>query len=310
MKLHEEKEKFKELIALVAAFYGLPEPAIERDYYIVELLQNLEKSEFNDFCIFKGGTSLSKCYPGSIERFSEDIDLTFLGMDLNNNECDKILKKIEKTIIGTFNSEKIINERNQRNKSSNVWFDDYNKKIKLEIGSQIKPDPYSKKEIKSYIFEYLEKFNLTETIIRYDLKSIFINTLSIERTFIDKVMAIKRHAICNNLTEKVRHIYDVHCLLKMDEIKVFLNNKAELKRILIITKQTDLFYLKKRNIGVEYNSMGPYNFTSWKEKFTEEVKEKYEKLHLNLLYTSKKQSLDDAVRSLEYLNSIFIEIDE
>ena len=47
-----------------------------------------------------------------------------------------------------------------------------------------------------------------------------------------------------------------------------------------------------------------------KEKFTDEVKEKYEKLHLNLLYTSKKQSLDDAVRSLEYLNSIFIEIDE
>ena len=78
MKLHEEKEEFKKLIAIVAAFYGLPEPAIERDYYIVELLYNLEKSEFNDLCIFKGGTSLNKGYPGSIERFSEDIDLTFL----------------------------------------------------------------------------------------------------------------------------------------------------------------------------------------------------------------------------------------
>ena len=221
MKLHEDKKEFKRLISIVALSYGLPEKAIERDYFIVELLSNLEKSEYNDVCIFKGGTSLSKGYPGSIERFSEDIDLTFLGMNLNNNRCDKMLKRIEQTIIGQFNFEKINDERNQRNKSSNVWFDDYDKKIKLEIGSQIKPDPYIKKEIKSYIHEYLEKFNLTNGIIKYNLRSIFINILCIERTFIDKVMAIKRHAICNNLSEKVRHIYDVHRLLKVDAIKDF-----------------------------------------------------------------------------------------
>ena len=31
---------------------------------------------------------MSKCYPGSIERFSEDIDLTFLGMDESDKVCD------------------------------------------------------------------------------------------------------------------------------------------------------------------------------------------------------------------------------
>ena len=40
------------------------------------LLKNLADSEYAEKCVFKGGTSLSKCYPGSIERFSEDIDLT------------------------------------------------------------------------------------------------------------------------------------------------------------------------------------------------------------------------------------------
>ena len=60
------------------------------------MLQKLEKSEFADCCVFKGGTSLSKCYPGSIERFSEDIDLTFLASGLSKKQYDKSLKKIEK----------------------------------------------------------------------------------------------------------------------------------------------------------------------------------------------------------------------
>ena len=82
MKLHENPSEFKDLISIVAADKHLPESAIERDYYIVLLLNNLANSEYVDKCVFKGGTSLSKCYPDSIERFSEDIDLTFLGMDL------------------------------------------------------------------------------------------------------------------------------------------------------------------------------------------------------------------------------------
>ena len=142
------------------------------------------------------------------------------------------------------------------------------------------------------------------------MRSIFINILGIERTFIDKVMAIKRHAICNNLSEKVRHIYDVHRLLKVDAIKDFLKNKKELKRLLQITKQTDLFYFEKRNISVKYNSMAPYDFDSWKDKFTDDVKDKYEKLHLTLLYTNEIQCFEDAIKSFEYLNSIFLEIGE
>lgn len=41
--------------------------------------------------------------------------------------------------------EKITGERNDRNKSAYVWFNDQNGangRIKLEIGSSIRPDPY------------------------------------------------------------------------------------------------------------------------------------------------------------------------
>ena len=47
MKLHEDKEVFKNLISVTATLYDLPETAVERDYFIVELLYNLQKSEFN-----------------------------------------------------------------------------------------------------------------------------------------------------------------------------------------------------------------------------------------------------------------------
>lgn len=80
MKLHTHPEEFRELITVVANEKHISESAVERDYYIVMMLKSLADSPYADQCVFKGGTSLSKCYPGSIDRFSEDIDLTFLGM--------------------------------------------------------------------------------------------------------------------------------------------------------------------------------------------------------------------------------------
>ena len=85
MKLHTHPEEFRELITVVANEKHISESAVERDYYIVMMLKSLADSPYADQCVFKGGTSLSKCYPGSIDRFSEDIDLTFLGMELSDS---------------------------------------------------------------------------------------------------------------------------------------------------------------------------------------------------------------------------------
>ena len=115
MRLHENEEDFRDLCSITAGYIGIPEDAVRRDYYIVSMLQKLEKSEFADCCVFKGGTSLSKCYPGSIERFSEDIDLTFLASGLSKKQYDKSLKKIEKIMTNTYKVEIIPEERNDRN---------------------------------------------------------------------------------------------------------------------------------------------------------------------------------------------------
>lgn len=310
MRLHEEKEDFRALISIVAREMHLPETAIERDYYIVLLLNNLANSEFKEQCVFKGGTSLSKCYPGSIERFSEDIDLTFLGMDLSDKVCDKTIKQIEKIMTVEAFTEKIGSERSARSKSMYVWFEEPENKVKLEIGSSVRPDPYSKRKIKSYIHEYLEQIGETEEIKSFELVDVELNVLAIERTFVDKLMSVKRHAICGTLNSKVRHIYDVTRLYQLPEIKAFLKNLDELKAIVQLTKTTDEFYLTKRNINEAYDPKASYEFGKWKECFTAEIKKIYEQLHQTLLYTDELQKFDEAINTFEEIDAILKSIDE
>lgn len=309
MDLHRYKAEFDQLIRIVAEDKGLPETAVRRDYYIVIMMKNLQDSEYADLCVFKGGTSLSKCYPGSIERFSEDIDLTFMPVqDMNNKKYSKELKRIEAVIADGFQIEKIEAERNDRNKSAYVWPEHENMdscRIKLEIGSSVRPDPYVKRKMKTYIMEYLEKEGMNDVIQEFGLNEVSVNVLDITRTFLDKVMAVKRHAICGTLERKVRHIYDVTVLFRRSDIQAFLKDTEKLKHLLKLTKETDGFYLQKRNISEEYDPVGAYDFEHWRQKFDHNVRERYESLHEDLLYTSQKQNFDDAVATFEKISEIF-----
>lgn len=315
MNLHKCKPDFDILSKIVADYYHISVANVKRDYYIVMILKNLSASSYSNLCVFKGGTSLSKCYPGSINRFSEDIDLTFMPNDeLNSKEYDKKLKKIESILSDGFETEKIDAERNDRNKSSWVWYKDENKddlKVKLEIGSKIRPDPYHKAIIRTYLQEYLTANNMIDTCIEYGLDDVVVNVLNIERTFLDKVMSVKRHAICGTLKNKTRHIYDVIKLFEREDIQGFLIDKANLKLLLSKTKETDSFYLQKRNVSVEYNPLGNYDFDSWKEYLDINVQSNYIKLSDNLLFDKNtKLDFDKVFVVFNKLNEIFKEINE
>ena len=75
MYLHEERETFKEMIDLASDFLGVSRETVEKDYYITMILKKLAQTKELS-CVFKGGTSLSKCFQ-CINRYSEDIDITF-----------------------------------------------------------------------------------------------------------------------------------------------------------------------------------------------------------------------------------------
>ena len=310
MKLHNNRGDFQELIAVTAAEKHIPESAVERDYFIVRALLFLSRSEYAKKCVFKGGTSLSKCFPGSIERFSEDIDLTFIPDDgLTNKQIERRLKAIEKLMTADAETEIIPSERNSRNKSIYFWNNRRDSKIKLEIGSSVRPEPYSAKTLKTYIQEYLEGHGFSDVIHEFELTPVTINVLDIERTFVDKLMAVKRHVLCNNIAAKSRHIYDVSRLFNMPEIQAFLHNQTALKRIVTLTKQTDSVYLEKRNIPKDYNPIGSFAFPTWETEFMQ-AKNSYERLHEELLYTDKKQHFDAAVTVFREINAILESVGE
>ena len=314
MNLHKHREEFEELIAISADYIGVPVDAVRRDYYIVQMMQNLQNSEYAEACVFKGGTSLSKCYPGSINRFSEDIDLTFIPVeDMNNKKYSRALKRIENTISAGFLMEKIEAERNDRNKSAYVWPENESRetcRIKLEIGSSVRPDPFSKRSMKTYIQEYLDAKGMHNVVEEFDLQEVNVNTLDITRTFLDKVMSVKRHAICGTLPGKVRHIYDVTVLLDRSDIQKFLKDTEHLKQLLSLTKETDSLYLQKRNISEEYDPMRAYAFENWKQYFNDEIRNRYETLHEDLLYTSDRQSFKKAIQAFEFISQLFASIGE
>ena len=310
MRLHRYPDEFKDLISIVAEKKNLPESAIERDYYIVYLLKNLAESAYASVCVFKGGTSLSKCYPGSIERFSEDIDLTFLGMELSDKECDRAIKRIETVMTVGADTEKINAERSNRSKSMYVWFGSRENKIKLEIGSSVRPDPFSERSVKSYIQEFLEDNGYFDAVSKYELHAITLKVLDITRTFVDKLMSVKRHAICGTLGEKVRHVYDVARLYAMPEIQLFLRSKDELKRLIQITKDTDSFYLSKRGVSGDYDPKGAYDFSAWEKYLTGEIQINYESFQRTFVYTTQRLGFDEALRTFREINQILQSIEE
>ncbi len=94
MYLHEDRENFRDIIEQVSDENERTPVVIEKDYYVTLLLKLL--SEQLDNCVFKGGTSLSKGFH-VIDRFSEDIDITF--EEYIGESKRKKLKKGEKILL-------------------------------------------------------------------------------------------------------------------------------------------------------------------------------------------------------------------
>ena len=63
-------------LGVAADRLGRPAHLLEKDVWVVWAIQQLFGSPIGTNLVFKGGTSLSKAYR-IIDRFSEDVDLTF-----------------------------------------------------------------------------------------------------------------------------------------------------------------------------------------------------------------------------------------
>jgi len=234
----------------------------EKDFWVCWTLKRIfETPELASKVLFKGGTSLSKCF-GLIDRFSEDIDLILdwrLVTDKDphavrsNTQQDKFNKEIKNATEQYIESSLLALVSSALNshcsvridsKSTNSIFINYPKafsssyikpEIELEIGALSTKDPHGEFVIEPYCAKPVpEPFENPQQRVK---------AIAAKKTFWDKITIL--HAEAHRPEKKEhpqrysRHYYDLYKMLKSD-----VKNEAlsDLKLLKATIEFKDKFY--------------------------------------------------------------------
>lgn len=233
---------------------------IEKDFWVTLMLDYLfHESEYKDYFIFKGGTSLSKCF-GIIDRFSEDIDL-ILRWDIltddnpnkqrSKNKQDKYNKLMNK-LTADFIKNKLlpsmikdfkiilgrepiflIDENDSQVMNFNYpHFSNSNETrildhIRLEIGPLAALTPTEDVSISPQISD-TRVFSLSK-------KNTIIKTVSPERTFWEKILILHQEADRSDDKQVPlrysRHYYDIYKISLTKYKKIAYENLKLLEQV-------------------------------------------------------------------------------
>lgn len=246
--------------------HGLSYDVVEKDLWNCYFLDYLfNRSEYKDYFIFKGGTSLSKCYD-LIDRYSEDLDIVLDSNVLNINLEEKIdelvsrnqkekfidminkeaMNFIEDTLIPKMKSEceKEINKKLifELDRLKMAFYVSYPRlsmygyitpKIKIEMSSLSAIIPTEIKEAEPYINEEIEE----------DLKISFpVKCMKPKRTFWEKALILHQEAnrVSGDFPQRYsRHYYDLY---KIYNSSIWNETINDIKLLDEVRKFTMTFY--------------------------------------------------------------------
>ena len=230
----------------------IPPFAVEKDWWVVQVLAAIFEMNVGKHLVFKGGTSLSKAW-NLISRFSEDVDLAidpkFLGFEgeLKKKDITALRKAANQYISNTFYPE--LKERMAEKGFTNVTWDIINTqesdqdpkiillyypnviesvgyiqpKVQIEIGCRSLREPLKIAEFNTLIDEYYPQAS-------FAMPAIQIPTVLPERTFLEKIFLL--HEEFSKPTQAIRverlsrHLYDVYQLSKTEIKQNALNDTA------------------------------------------------------------------------------------
>lgn len=248
MKLHEDKNAFKVLLNNIHKRTGYREDVLEKDYYVVLILEELAEKQANGLlAYFKGGTALYKALK-TTNRFSEDIDLSVDARGCSRTQSDKRLEQATKKYNAlTRNVEEGVTHRSEviavYSYEPVSLYDAEDSlqrfgKVKIEATSFTISEPVNDLEISTMIYDLAneqEKSILKDT---YDIKPFNIKTITIERIFVDKLFAAEAYVRNSNIAHKAfeasKHIYDLSVMLNQIQIQELLKNESLLHALLCI----------------------------------------------------------------------------
>ena len=260
MKLHENKQLFRQAVQFTSQQMNIPEIYVEKDYWVTFALHTIFHNEIGKHTIFKGGTALSKCF-NLIERFSEDIDLVVLRHDgETNNKLTNKIKKISE-VINTVLPEVVVDEVTHKMGMNRKTAHSYAKEFKGNYG-QVRDviiieatwlgyfEPYTRKNVNSYVGNMMINNGQTEIAKQNGLLPFEVLVLESVRTLCEKIMSLVRFSYTEypieDLKKKIRHAYDLHQLLQQKELVVFFYS-PEFEKMLLTVANDDVVSFKNNN---------------------------------------------------------------
>lgn len=260
MKLHLNKQLFRQAVQFTSQQMNIPEIYVEKDYWVTFALHTIFHNAIGKETIFKGGTALSKCF-NLIERFSEDIDLVVLRREgETNNQLTNKIKKISE-VINTVMPEIKIVEVTRKMGMNRKTAHTYSKEFKGDYG-QVRDviiieatwlgyfEPYTTKKLDSYIGNMMLNNGQTEIAEQNGLLPFEVLVLESVRTLCEKIMSLVRFSYSEypieDLKKKIRHAYDLHQLLQQKELFDFFHS-PEFEKMLLTVASDDVISFKNNN---------------------------------------------------------------
>jgi predicted nucleotidyltransferase component of viral defense system len=238
--LHNKKDTFEQLVLRTSEYLGVKAEIVEKDYFVTLFLKRI--AAVMPDIVFKGGTSLSKCYH-IIKRFSEDIDLNLQSEIKPPERKRRQLKANIIQIINDLEFELTNPDAVKSRRDYNRYIIDYPSSLsaaylkeQLIVETAIYQRAYPTKVMSadSLIYQYLHENGYGDFIKQYDLEPFALNVQTAERTMIDKMYALADYYLLNTTTEHSRHIYDIYKLSEIvtvdDTLKDLALSVAEERR--------------------------------------------------------------------------------
>ncbi len=222
MNLHRDQEAFSELIIAASNELHIPPGIIEKDYYVTFALRELASRVKG--MVFKGGTSLTKCYQ-ILERFSEDIDISYAASEGVPGESRK--RQLKKAVVSSIESMgfSVANlEETRSRRSYNCYRASYSSiyssllelkpELVIETYIALLPFPTVNRMTDNYIYRFLKMTDQEDLAEEFDLMPFEITTQAIERTLIDKVFALCDYYLSDKVDRHSRHLYDIYKIME------------------------------------------------------------------------------------------------
>jgi predicted nucleotidyltransferase component of viral defense system len=283
MNLHLDKERFAELLRIIGNSTRIDTDVLEKDYYVCVVLEQLAKNQDDLNAYFKGGTSLYKKLD-EMRRFSEDVDLTVrTNENLSNTQNKKVFEKAAKgySVEGLM----LLPDKTDNRKGSITAFYEYQSvveyivnplrrsgEIQVEATSFTESEPLEDCEIMPLVYKYANDLQRQIMGDNYGVRPFNLKTISLERTFIDKLFASQKYLHdmdtpdLSKPNELAKHLYDIAVLSDESRIERFLNDKEEVKRIECIRRREEL-----NRVGGVSADLAMSDFLIFKEELSKSV---------------------------------------